>query len=95
MRTIIRSAWLPVTALLGVTTAVFGLAFPDSTPQPIKIWDAAFYDSEDCNPGLQVEVAWSPFRSRSRWIGDVYLESAYRPRATVPDCGAQFSSSPL
>lgn len=56
MKTITTPVKLLVIALLGVTTAVFGLARPDSKPQPIRIWDAALYDSEDCKPGLQLDT---------------------------------------
>jgi hypothetical protein len=52
----VRSVWLPVIALLGVTTAVVGLAGSESAPPPIKIRDAAFYDSENCKPGGAVDI---------------------------------------
>jgi hypothetical protein len=69
MRMIIRSAWLPVIALLGVTTAVLGLASPESTSQSIKIWDAALYDSEDCKPGPEVEIACPDYTMRIQGKG--------------------------
>lgn len=52
---LLGSIWFPVIALLGITTAVVGLAPPSTTS--IKIWDAAFYDSEDCKAGAAIEVA--------------------------------------
>jgi hypothetical protein len=66
MKTITKPAWLPIIALLGLATAVLGLARSESTPQPtpIKIWDAAFYDSEDCKPGPEAEVACPDYTLR-------------------------------
>src|SRR5579872_2074575 len=62
--TIRKPVWLPVIALVGITTAVFALAGPDSTPQLIKIWDAALYDSEDCTLGSQVEITCPDYTMR-------------------------------
>jgi hypothetical protein len=64
MKRIVKLPWLPVIALVGVTTAVFGLALPESPPQSIKIWDAALYDAEDCRPGPPVEVACPDYTMR-------------------------------
>ena len=57
MMRFIKRAWLPVVALFGLMTAVVGLARSESASPPIKIWDAALYDSEDCKAGEAVEVA--------------------------------------
>ena len=43
---------------------MFGLARPESAPQPMRIWDAAVYDSEDCRPGPPVEVACPDYTMR-------------------------------
>jgi hypothetical protein len=64
MKRIIKLSWLPVVALVTVTTAVFGLARPESAPQPITILDAALYDAEDCRPGPDVEVACPDYTMR-------------------------------
>ncbi len=55
---LIKPVWLSVAASLGVTTAAVGLPRSESSsPAQITIRDAAFYDSEDCKPGGDVEVA--------------------------------------
>ena len=64
MRNVMKRPWLVLIALIGATTGVLGLARQESTTQPIKIWDAAFYDSEDCRPGPEVEVACPDYMMR-------------------------------
>jgi hypothetical protein len=59
-----KLGWLPVVALLGVSTAVVGLVRSESATPLIKIWDAAFYDSEGCRPGPDVEIACPDYTMR-------------------------------
>jgi hypothetical protein len=53
---ITEQVWLALAALLGIT-AVVGLARSETSSTSVKIWDAAFYDSEDCSAGKDVEIA--------------------------------------
>ncbi len=67
---LIKPVWLSVASLLGVTIAVVGLARPESSsPARITIRDAAFYDSEDCKPGGDVEVACPLYTMRIQGKG--------------------------
>lgn len=53
----VRPVWLSIAALTGIATAIVGLARSETSTTPIKIWDAAFYDNDDCSPGQDVEFA--------------------------------------
>jgi hypothetical protein len=85
MSRIMKPARLPIIALVGITTAVFGLTRPDSTPQPIKIWDAAFYDSDDCKPGPDVEIACPDYTMRIQ--GKVFTSHIQK------ECDSQIADS--
>ena len=57
MRAIINTAWIPTVAIVAGATLLWGFGPPAFTPGSIKIWDAAFYDSEECRSDPTVEVA--------------------------------------
>lgn len=68
MKTMMKTVWVPAVVILGVTTTLLGLARSAPTVASIKIWDAAFYDSEECRPNLTTEVACPlyPMRIQSK-----------------------------
>ncbi len=51
----VKPVWLSIAALFAIS--IIGLARSETSANPIKIWDAAFYDSDDCSPGQDVEFA--------------------------------------
>jgi hypothetical protein len=57
MRTMMKVAWIPTVAIVAAATTAFGFERSALPLASIKIWDAAFYDSEECRSGPTIEVA--------------------------------------
>ena len=57
MKAMMKTAWVPTVVILAVTATLLGFARSAPTAGSIKIWDAAFYDSEECRPNPMIEVA--------------------------------------